>query len=900
MPARLQGLLPRLLLSLLLFGAFSCIKSNAPSSSTSKTDKLKLLPGFKAEHLYSPSERGQGSWVAMTFDDKGRMITSDQYGALYRVTLPSETIDTVSVEKLAIGSDADRAADTTTLKIGMGYSQGLLYAFNSLYAMVNHNSNKDFDKSTGLYRLQDTDGDDQFDKVTLLKSFTGSPGEHGPHSMVLSPDGKSIFLTAGNHVDVPEMNSYRVLPVWQEDNLLPQIKDPRGHANNRMAPGGWIARIDPEGKHWELVGAGFRNEFDLAFNHAGDLFSYDADMEWDIGTPWYRPTRICHVTSGSEFGWRTGNGKWSAAYPDNLPPVVNIGQGSPTNFMNVLGSNFPPSYKKSMLAFDWSFGIVYAIHMQPDGASYTGKAEEFLSGSPLPLTDGIIGPDGALYFLTGGRRLESDLYKVYYEGEEATVPEQVADAAPNEKNALRRQLEGYHTPTEGAVDFAWPYLSDDDRFIRFAARMAVEHQPISEWRSKALQETNAAALTQAAIALAHQGGTEVRDQILTALTRIDYDQLTPSQQVDVVRAVELIIYRMGKPQGATLQKVVTYLNPHYPAASNELNRLMSKVLVHLSAPGAVEKTLTLLSNAVDDPIDEMAIESSDLILRNPAYGLDIANMLSKVPPRQQTYLATVLSQATSGWTPALREKYFKWFAEAFGYQGGRSYVGFVDKARKSALALVDQADFDFYNKLSGDSLLTKSGNDLANLPSAEGPGRRWSMEEAAPMLQEELINCDFENGKKMFAAALCSACHTVRGEGGLIGPDLTQLGTRFSPADILDHTINPDKEISDQYAATVLTLKDGSSVLGRLTSEDDANYYLSQNPFTPEVLKTVPKNDVVSTKHSTVSVMIPGLVNRLNENELKNLLAFLVAGGNPDNAVFAPQSRAANATSDAK
>jgi putative heme-binding domain-containing protein len=275
-------------------------------------------------------------------------------------------------------------------------------------------------------------------------------------------------------------------------------------------------------------------------------------------------------------------------------------------------------------------------------------------------------------------------------------------------------------------------------------------------------------------------------------------------------------------------------------------------------------------------------------------------MLSKVPPRQQTYLANVLSQAESGWTPALREQYFKWFAEAFSYQGGRSYVGFVDKARKSALALVDQSDFDFYSKLSGDSLLTQSGNDLANLPSAEGPGRRWTMEEAAPMLKEELVNCDFDNGKKMFAAVLCSACHTVRGEGGSIGPDLTQLGTRFSPADILDHTINPDKEISDQYAATVFTMNDGSSVLGRVTSEDEANYYISQNPFTPEVLKTVPKDEVVSSKHSIVSVMIPGLVNRLNEDELRNLLAFLVAGGNPDNEIFAPQSGSAKATSDIK
>src|SRR5690606_39678053 len=52
-----------------------------------KVEKLNLLSGFKAEHLYSPGENDQGSWVAMTFDDKGRMITADQYGALYRLQI---------------------------------------------------------------------------------------------------------------------------------------------------------------------------------------------------------------------------------------------------------------------------------------------------------------------------------------------------------------------------------------------------------------------------------------------------------------------------------------------------------------------------------------------------------------------------------------------------------------------------------------------------------------------------------------------------------------------------------------------------------------------------------------------------------------------------------------------
>ena len=337
--------------------AVSCDSDKVSNTDTEenqnpKIAKLKLQPDFKAEHLYSPAENDQGSWVAMAFDDKGRLITSDQYGALYRMELPDIGAEKLrpKIEKLKIQT-GEQVADSV---IQMGYAQGLLYAFNSLYVMVNHRGNDEFEKTSGLYRLQDTDSDDQYDKITLLKKLEGA-GEHGPHSIVPSPDGKSLYVIAGNHTDLPEMDSYRLPKNWKNDNLFPQIKDPRGHANDRGAPGGWIANIDPEGKNWELVAAGFRNPFDLAFNELGDMFTYDSDMEWDLGMPWYRPTRICHVASGAEFGWRTGNGKWSPAYPDNLPPVMNIGQGSPTNVMYGMNANFPEKYRRSVFAFDWSF-----------------------------------------------------------------------------------------------------------------------------------------------------------------------------------------------------------------------------------------------------------------------------------------------------------------------------------------------------------------------------------------------------------------------------------------------------------------------------------------------------------------------------------------------------------------
>ena len=112
------------------------------------------------------------------------------------------------------------------------------------------------------------------------------------------------------------------------------------------------------------------------------MFTYDSDMEWDFGMPWYRPTRICHATSGSEFGWRTGNSKWSPDFPDNLPPVINIGQGSPTNLIHGMSARFPEKYKHALFAFDWSFGIIYAIHLKPSGSSYIAEPEE--GEAPLP------------------------------------------------------------------------------------------------------------------------------------------------------------------------------------------------------------------------------------------------------------------------------------------------------------------------------------------------------------------------------------------------------------------------------------------------------------------------------------------------------------------------------------
>jgi putative heme-binding domain-containing protein len=432
------------------------------------------------------------------------------------------------------------------------------------------------------------------------------------------------------------------------------------------------------------------------------------------------------------------------------------------------------------------------------------------------------------------------------------------------------QLESYHgTPKQGAIAFAWQHLKNPDRHIRYAARIAVEAQPLSEWTDKTLKETDPVILTNAAIGLARRGDAAVKKQLLTALTKINLSPLTESQKLDHLRAIELVFARMGAPDAAEKTMVANQLNPFYPAATNDLNKELSKLLVYVEAPKAVEKTMALLATAKDGAGSIKTLsESSDLILRNPQYGIDIAGMLSKMPPLTQTWYANVLSQAKTGWTPVC-------------------YVGFIDKARTNALAHVPKESFAQYNKISGDDIVKQvnRGLDPSTKPP-KGPGRNWKLEEALLAIDTAKGQRDFEDGKAMFAASLCKSCHQVKGEGGISGPDLTQLGTRFSNKDMLEAIISPSKAISDQYGSTVFFLKKGGSILGRLIRQDNTNYYISQNPFDATVVRTVAKSNVARTRVSDVSPMLPGMINGLNPEELNNLIAYLKSGGNPNHPVY--------------
>jgi hypothetical protein len=229
-------------------------------------------------------------------------------------------------------------------------------------------------------------------------------------------------------------------------------------------------------------------------------------MEYDFNTPWYRPTRVNHVVSGGEYGWRNGAGKYPEFYPDNLPATVNIGPGSPTGIAFGYGAKFPAKYQEALYIMDWSWGKIYAIQLKAQGASYVGVKEDFIQGAPLPVTDLAIHPqDGAMYFAIGGRKVQSGLYRVTYVGKEPTDLVKYDAPAPSAEVIARKTLEQFHGKQDPkAADVAWPHLSSSDRWLRFAARVVLEHQPHAGWSERAFAEQNATARLEALLALARQ------------------------------------------------------------------------------------------------------------------------------------------------------------------------------------------------------------------------------------------------------------------------------------------------------------------------------------------------------------------------------------------------------------
>ncbi|MDB6150730.1 MAG: Heme-binding protein [Chthoniobacter sp.] len=919
----------RVLGCLLALGVSRLLAQTAAASAT-PAEQLQVAPGFKVELLKSATP-GEGSWISMTIDAKGRLYISPQgavpesafkwaegdvprrsEGSEGRAgTAPSDPprASLLRGKKSSWGGlvrvtldDKGQIAKWERVPVPVGDSMGMLWAFDSLYV------SGEGPEGRGIYRLKDTDGDDTLDTAPLWKAVPGGNGEHGAHALVLGPDGKSIYIVHGNSTPLIDGVDMTKSPYrnYAEDDLLPRVWDPVATFFDKIkAPYGHVLRTDENGTHWELMAGGFRNPYDIDFNADGELFTFDSDMEWDVGLPWYRPTRVLHVVPGGEYGFREGSAKWPAWYPDSLPAAVDIGLGSPTGVKFGTRSNFPERYRRAFFIMDWTFGRILAVHLRPQGASYTarstavpavgpagilpaeptarasagetpagptgwkpvlpstyrpsgpeagGDVEVFVSGKGLPVTDLEFGKDGAMYFTIGGRGTQAGLYRVSWTGEKNRIldPWDRGFGGADHARVERRAVEASKAPMFQKEPFdAYNHLLTGGRNLTFAARLVLEAKPTAEWVDRALAETENARALPALLALVRAGTKDDQPAIFKALAKFPFDSLSDELKLEKLRVIEVAFARHGRPSDEMVQTAIEKLGRQYPAKTFALNRELCQLLVYLGAPDVVEKTLPLIDGATD--------------------------------PAEAVWFALCLREAKT-WTAAQRERYFAWFATAREFQGGNSFAKFVLRIRDQALEKVPPAERG--------ALLALATKDLApNKPVAppvpvRGFIKAWTLDELVPELPKTSAGRNFARGKEIFSSTQCLQCHHFGREGGNVGPDLSAVANRFNRRDLLEAIIDPSKALSEQYASYLITTKKGETLMGQIVEDNNDYITLITDPLAG-TKQDVSTPQVATREMSKVSLMPPGLINVLTADEILDLLAYIESGGSAPAPNFA-------------
>lgn len=658
---------------------------NGPTSS-----RFTVPSGFSVETVIPPQPKTIGldpklpfSLVNMTFDNKGRLLVSQERGPVLLCTEPNAAGEMQKIKPYC--------------KL-IKNAHGLCWVRDALLIVG------DGPQGTGLYRAKDTNGDDEADAVQLIHKFKGGMGEHGPHAIIHGPDDW-LYLVIGNHAwaQPKQLATNSPLLRWPtghfgpdqdkpnttEDVLLPRLNDGRGHAANILAPGGTIWRMDHEGNNMSLVAAGFRNHFDAAFRSTdGELFTFDSDMEWDESLPWYRPVRFCHVPMGADFVWRTGAANTPNYYIDSLPPMVETGRGSPCGVAVYEHVKYPQKYRGSIFLADWSIGVIWAVHTKPDGATFKGEAEKFCIGSPLNVTDLEVGPDGFLYFTLGGRGSAGGLYRIRYTGpltREFTPPDRIQplaawskgrdlktasaslatnDLKSNDAMKQRRACEEIiRNNITVKADDLWPLLQSEDAYLRTAARLVLQRIDPTSWINELGKLPDLAAM-EAIVALCktHQADKHTA-AILARLIKVEPSS-NMMRQLQLARTWQLTCIHAGLTgKESEVASVIKQWFTAFPSSDDRLNRELAILLVHAHRQGWTDL------NVPEKLLVELNKTGTDR--------------------QQQIHYAYCARLLRNGWSPAMKQSMLAWFEKTKNWTGGHSFTPFMENIFKDWAKTLD-------------------------------------------------------------------------------------------------------------------------------------------------------------------------------------------------------------------
>ncbi|MBI3865404.1 MAG: c-type cytochrome [Planctomycetia bacterium] len=802
-----------------------------------KGPKFWLAPGFEVTRVRQAAA-DEGSWIALAFDRQGRATISREDTGLLRMTLA-----------------ADRGAVTRVepINVDLPECRGLLYIDGQLYANANN--------ARSMYRLRIDEAGAVHD-LQRLREFPGGVG-HGRNDLALGPDGL-VYSIHGDSVQAPGQ------PIV--DRTSPLRESRRGPARHEA----YVVRGDRDGKRWELLCTGLRNPYGIAFNKTGDLFTYDADNEYDMGTPWYRPTRIVQLVSGADYGYREAGGRWPPEFPDhpdNGLPTIDVGRGSPTAVMFGTHLDFPSPYREALFALDWSYGRVLAVHLAPRGAGYRAALELFMQGKPLNVTDLAAGPDGAMWLITGGRKTRSALYRVARTGttEPAPAPgrheKEAAEFAARQREQ-RLKLEALHvSPGEADAHTAWRELGNADPLIRHAARIALEQRSQKELfaRHDALRATGAIGDTALPIrarrleflqSVARLGDPARAASVVDELLELPSAGLDLSAQFVIAFLYAECLARAPQGVAGRSERVARQLAGFWPDPASDGLRVSP-----FGTSLELRRRLARLLSALGDPslVDRVA----KTLLPGPAQEDRLLGLLA-------------LRNTRHGWTGSTRREYFTALRDARKFVGGEGLPAFLDRLRTDSLATLGEGE-----RSALEDLLAPGAADDEPLPPQRRKVALWTLDDLKPLAEKDALPGDAKRGAAIFREALCSRCHRAGATGPAVGPDLTFVARRFGRGDMLEAIVEPSRSVAENYRNVNIVTESGQVLVGRLASTGDfraEKLRLNIDPLRPGEVVVIDKKEVAEQRLADTSPMPQGLLDGFTREEIADLLAFLEDG----------------------
>lgn len=744
-------------------------------------------------------------------------------------------------------------------------------------------------------------------------------GEHTAHAVQRGPDGW-LYLMVGDGTGITSADI--------SSDTSP-VKEPIG---------GCVLRFSPDGKRREVFAHGFRNAYGIDFGPDGELYTFDSDNERCVGLPWYEPTRFYRIEAGGHHGWMgpkwAATWRRPPYYFDVVAPRATLGRGSPTGVAVYKHASFPPRYRGGAFACDWTFGIIHFVPLPNGEPEIFLKAT---GGDGFAPTAIAVHPrTGDLYVSIGGRGTRGGVYRIRHtEGVKNIDLAEVARLRPlpraerplDPRRTLRASVEAIDQaidaklspavrldavrrvqlwlggpPAPWARGSVWEGYSRSGsglipRAISEGLRKAFpsgdETLDVELSRTLAMIEDDSPTVSRAVLAKlgaktstpdVHylavlgrlRGPLEVGPVVSSLLTlqarlavrpdsnfasRICEIHAALAKRAPTLNDALIADARFGGPEHVIFTRLKGFdrvkAAERFLARAREAGFLWDAELVRLVAELPAERIFPVLRDqwgraGVDDAIlpilaKQARPDDRDKLatgLNSPRLDLVRAALagLERLPPDRSETLALLRS---------LRQ-----------LPPGRDY----DELRSRMTIRVERAsDHKEANLDAWFAWARKTYPDrAASLADLDG------VDVAAWSRRFEAIDWnkgDAKRGEAVFARAACSACHSG---AAALGPDLAGVTKRFSRRDLLTAIVQPSKDVSERYRTTRVTTDKGVVHQGVIVYEAVDGLILQTGPG-----QTVRVPGTPTKSLSPLSLMPAGLLDRLNDSDIADLLAHL-------------------------